>query len=623
MENENESFEGDAFNGTTATNGTTVTASLIVNLVKEDFSKFVVGVAEDPVATLQDLPHIAAAIVVLPILLLLLIRSFVKKSSSDENPEESFVDEAGDAMERSALEAAAPKSTVTEAIWQIGVSNKAIAVSEEASVRAIEFTANGKLPTSSDIVLAVLKAIVTPSDQGGERRPRVAMVLSTRLVSDSTVKKASKELKELLDIRLETQEALEAEMPALLLKRKEELEKAKKDSPAPQAASTEPPEMIAAPNRACFVCKEEIKGKTKQCSACKAIIYCSAECATKDWPQHKIMCPTYKKNMIRLTSENLHNLPFPYYNTKKQLENFNQVTFLVRNEVHNIGVYRRLCQCYQQLSWGEISGEVSAQQETVATAEQKYEMLGLPESMFPLGKPFDKDVDIDAIDSWEAWYEANDLPLSSPVSLVYEVPLTIWFLIKEYAPKRMENGRRKLTVHLLGPEREADLIQLYESLLPLLPKTDLILHLIGPSLSTRLHDQHRRYYFSNADSTIAVTLTTAEYGETHYDSSAFGSDPKYRGASVPDLVIALNAAVFQYQSWLPTVKMLVDKGQRTVFTEPIETTVEILARNLVPIQASLAFATRVNPFRQPVFQWKREVNLPGWSNGFITGMGKF
>ncbi|KAJ3118796.1 hypothetical protein HDU96_008520 [Phlyctochytrium bullatum] len=531
-------------------------------------------------------------------------------------------DDGEDAPEKEALQSEAQKAPITEAVWHVGISSKAIAVSEEVNLRAIELTTGGKSPSAADIVLAVLKAISTPSDQGEPRRPRVAMALSTRMVSDAVIQQAAKELKDLVDIRFETQEALEDELPELLAKRKAEVEQVRKTVPQAPAAPAKAPEMAPTPNRACFVCKEEIKGKTKQCSACKAIIYCSAECATKDWPQHKIMCPTYKKNMIRLTSEKLHDLPFTFYNTKKQLENFNQVAFLVQNEIHNIGVYRRLCQCYQQLAWGEISGELAAQQGTLETAEEKFKLLGLPESMFPLGKPFDASVDIESIDSWETWYKANQLPLSSPVALVFEVPLTIWFLIKEYAPKRIENGI-KLTVHLLGPEREADLVQLYEALLPLLPSTDMVLHLIGPSLSTRLHEEHKKYYFSNGDSTLWVTLNAAEYGAPHYDSSAFGNDPAIRGSATPDLVIALNAAVFQYQSWLPTVKLLVDKGQRTVFTEPIETTVEILARNLAPIQASLAFPTRVNPFRQPVFQWKREVNLPGWSNGFITGMGSF
>ncbi|KAI8841700.1 hypothetical protein BC829DRAFT_420531 [Chytridium lagenaria] len=559
----NETFEGDAATNAT-TNGTYANAHMIMSLVKDDFSKFLVGVAQDPMATLKELPH------VLP-------RPF------PPDPDVDFSVVHGQQDSGCCVSGSNHRCRLANR-----VSNKAVAVSEEVNLRAIEFSANGKAPTSSDIVVAVLKAIVTPSDQGEARRPKVAMVLSTRMISDSVVKKAAAELKELVGIRLETQEALEAELPALLAKRKEEVEKIKKTAPqvdaavpGAAAAPAKAAEMAATPNRACFVCKEEIKGKTKQCSACKAIIYCSAECATKDWPQHKIMCPTYKKNMVRLTTEKLHDLPFPFYNSKKQLENFNQVAFLVQNEVPQCWCVPSSLPVLPAACLGEISGEIAAQQATLTTPEEKFALLGLPESMFPLGKPFKPEVDVEKIDSWEDWYKRMDCRCLLPLR------------------------RRKLTIHLLGPEHR---------------------HRPPPHRTLPLYPSPRRtpqIQLSNGSSTLVVTLNTAEYGAPHHDGSAFGTDPKTRGAPIPDLVIALNAAVFQYQSWLPTVKLLVDKGQRTVFTEPIETTVEILARNLVPIQATLAFPTRVNPFRQPVFQWKREVNLPGWSNGFITGMGDF
>ncbi|KAJ3187565.1 hypothetical protein HK101_009367 [Irineochytrium annulatum] len=602
-------------------NVTQSAAAAAINEFNIDFARFLSGIAgEDPVATLMELPHIAIGVVVMPMLFLYFVYLLTTGSSkaADVSSDEPFVDDAGDAKERQELERAAVALPHTNAIWQIGVSGKAVSVSEEISLRAIEITRSKKLPTADEIITAFLKAIVKPSDNGQPHRPHVAMFLSTRMIPPKTVTDVAARLKEVLGVRIDTQEALEPELPALMVARQAELAKMKTSAPPPTK-----PELQPMPNRACFVCKQEIKGKPRQCSACKAIIYCSPECAQKDWPQHKIMCSTYKNNMIRLADEKLHDLPFTFYNSKKQLENFNQVPFLVQNDVHNIGVYRRLCPCFQQLAWGEISGEIAAQSADLPDAEAKFKLLGLPAEMFPLGKAFDSTVKIDEITTWEAWYKAVGLPLSSPVALVFEVPLTIWYLIKEFAPVRTEKGRRKLTIHLLGPEREADLIQIYEALLPLLPNTDLILHLIGPNLSKRLRPEHTSYSFSNGSSTIHVTLNGAEYGTPHLDGSAFGSDPKTRGAAPPDLVIAMNAAVFQYQSWLPTVKLLVDRGQRTVFTEPIETTIEILAKNLIPIQASLAIKTRVNPFRQPVFQWKREVNLPGWSNGFITGLGNF
>jgi hypothetical protein len=51
--------------------------------------------------------------------------------------------------------------------------------------------------------------------------------------------------------------------------------------------------------RVCAACgatrQQTTQGKLQQCSGCKgagraAVYYCSTECATKDWPVHKIVC---------------------------------------------------------------------------------------------------------------------------------------------------------------------------------------------------------------------------------------------------------------------------------------------------------------------------------------------
>ena len=216
-------------------------------------------------------------------------------------------------------------------------------------------------------------------------------------------------------------------------------------------------------------------------------------------------------------------------------------------------------------------------------------------------------------------------------------------------------GRRQLTIHLLGPEREADLVHIYSYLLPLIPNTDLILHMIGPNVSKRLQPSHQSYFFTNRDqkqsttsadsddnkenmnqdkySTIFISLRSEEYGPAHNDGSVyFGLESSKRGKSPPDLVVIHNAGVFQYPSWFPTLQLLAQKGQPTLLTEPIETGVEVMEKNFVAAvklkredvrMKETGDDVEVNPFRGPIFQWKKEVNLPGWSNAFVTGFGKF
>ncbi|KAJ3046651.1 hypothetical protein HDU99_009721, partial [Rhizoclosmatium hyalinum] len=94
---------------------------------------------------------------------------------------------------------------------------------------------------------------------------------------------------------------------------------------------------------------------------------------------------------------------------------------------------------------------------------------------------------------------------------------------------------------MLGTEREADLIHIFSYILPLLPDTDIIIHMVGPTISKRLREDHQSYSFKAQNSTLTVTLTSAEYSLVHYDASYFGAqNKKTQGATPPDLVIILN-----------------------------------------------------------------------------------
>ncbi|KAJ1554572.1 hypothetical protein HK405_004659, partial [Cladochytrium tenue] len=580
----------DAVNASSSTSFVVGAAAAFVRL-QEDLSAYAAAVAADPIAALSATPpHLVVLLFLAPALALWLYfqlrtpfqaNSIAKLDRPFSDDQTTGEDEAADITKQ------IKDAPVTEAIWQIGVSGKAVAVSEEGTLLAFEFSKSGRIPTVEEVVTTLFKAISKPVE-GRPRRPRVAMVLATSPLTPAAVGQVAAKVAEKLELRIATQDALEPEMTELKERRKTEVAKIKAATPVatPQKPTMQPP-----PRRACFVCKKEIEGKPRQCSSCKAIIYCSPECATKDWPQHKIMCETYKKNVQRLTDENLHDLPFTFYNKKKHLENFNQLPFLVDNGIHNVGVYRRLCQCFVQLQWGELSGELEAQMNLPQhkdDPQKRFALTGLPKELYPLGKPFKEGVDVDKIESWASWYDAVGLPLSSPVAIVFEVPLTLWYMIKNFAPVRVEKGRRQLTIHLVGPEREADLVHILPTLFSFLPNTDIVIHMVGLNLSKRLRDEHKAYTFTNGDSTLHVTLRPEEYTTVHYDGSAFGLDRKTRGASPPDLVVLMNAAVFQYPTYFATIKLLIEKGQRTLFTEPIETSIEIMAKQFQGLGGSLS-----------------------------------
>jgi hypothetical protein len=182
-------------------------------------------------------------------------------------------------------------------------------------------------------------------------------------------------------------------------------------------------------------------------------------------------------------------------------------------------------------------------------------------------------------------------------------------------------------VHLLGAEVEADYMPAFELLVGLLPsKTRLAIHMIGPEISPRLEPSHRGMYFVSPErgTEVLLSLTSSVYTPEHYSGSVMtkesgGSLPFGKGT--PDVVIILNGNLLGHESWVESIKLLVDEGQKTLVTEPMEQGIEAIARNLPALGAQLSIEPTPNPFKQPVYQYKKDTNLPGWSNAFISGFG--
>ena len=176
----------------------------------------------------------------------------------------------------------AKRATVTEDVWEIATSSKATSVSCKGAIRAIEFS--DSIPTPEHVAATTVRAIVDPSYHGAQMaacRPKVAILLATANLEDVG---RTRELLLQYEINLVLQKDCDVE---LLAKWRQ------------QATVVIPPTMAIQPNRGCHVCHRDIAGKASQCSACKAIIYCSAACATKDWPEHKGICGALKIEIDR------------------------------------------------------------------------------------------------------------------------------------------------------------------------------------------------------------------------------------------------------------------------------------------------------------------------------------
>ncbi|KAI9098233.1 hypothetical protein DFS34DRAFT_649820 [Phlyctochytrium arcticum] len=635
----------DAGAGSAGANSTDI--PLVSASFLEEISLFVNHLATDPSRAFRELPHVAAGLVgflVLPSLLWFSYRTLTANSQSNSVTtikgwkSKTFLEEAEEVADN------VKNAPVEKVVFDVGISAHAVAVSQDGLLRAFHVIPKGSV-SAAHISAAVVKAVALPIETDHNvYRPQIVAFLESRQCTPAVLNAAIKRLTQVLgpEVKVAPTEKIADQVKAITEERKSALANASSvnDAAANGAAGVKldangKPAFVPTPDRGCFVCKQEITEKPSQCSACKAIIYCSPECAKKDWPTHKQVCPQFKTYMARIEKENLHDLPFDYYNSKKQLHNYNQVTLLIHSDVHNVGVYRRLCHCYQQTPYGELAGQQiqHLQANNIQDPLERFKLFGLNMHWFPLSNAYPDGLDTRSIDTWEKFYNARSIPMSDPAALVFEVPMTIWHIINKYlldtlpalpAPTSADTPapRRQITIHLLGAEKEADLSATFELLLSLLPKTDISIHMISPAISPRLPPTHSTLGIRNEslDSTLIVTLRQGPYSPEFYTGEAFAATGLPFGAGKPDLVVMLNAGLLANASWGPTMKLLIENRVKTIVTEEMEHSCELILKQLEQIGCNVSLKTTVNPFRQPVYLWKRDTNLPGWSNGFMIGL---
>jgi hypothetical protein len=150
--------------------------------------------------------------------------------------------------------------------------------------------------------------------------------------------------------------------------------------------------------------------------------------------------------------------------------------------------------------------------------------------------------------------------------------------------------------------------------------------MIGNNISSDIPPQQRAMMIRSTgnDSSIFVTISTSIYLPQHLDASAFQVPPEapagHFGTNPPDLIICMNASLVVYPEWGQALAMIAQSGRKLLITERMEQLCNAAEINLPRLNTKLSVPAHPNPFRQPLFDFKKDVNLPGWSNGFIMGI---
>ncbi|KAG5647149.1 hypothetical protein DXG03_001104 [Asterophora parasitica] len=310
-----------------------------------------------------------------------------------------------------------------------------------------------------------------------------------------------------------------------------------------------PPKFDFGVKEVCASCKENVMPPKKilRCSACKAVIYCSMNCAKRDWsypsvpnaPTHKMLCPDNKRHMLRLPDTQAITKSFPW----GRIETDGSFNFDVARG--RFGVLGASGYGY----WSHRGGPIPHQEEgrmAAALGNSPYarQLLSVVQSFDHLdgkdllGKKHLSDKDgwklptalipylnfssaatrpkvvtgfEEPVVDWDSWYRWRKLKKDSPAALLLAFPMSVYQLVVHClevtsSKAGQANKRIPLHIHLVGAEIELNYLPLsfvneviqshhpslrFSELALLLPYHDIKLVFFGNCVSKLLAEAKR------------------------------------------------------------------------------------------------------------------------------------
>ncbi|CAK9213265.1 unnamed protein product [Sphagnum troendelagicum] len=368
-----------------------------------------------------------------------------------------------------------------------------------------------------------------------------------------------------------------------------------------------------------------------RCGSCGALYYCSQKHQKAHWvEEHAEACARMAEQMQRAPI--LNDFPFSFTRQTTYMVDMGLVTacsFLESCGVHGQGLWKSVCDCRFAKSFG-IGVEM--------------EGWHLPSSLCPCKEP-ETPLEYFLTD-WASYYEWRHLPLESPVALLLQWPLSLFYAL---CLLQSQNGvafpfgdNQILRIHYLGPERELSQLPVFGELLALLPGLQIYIDFIGPSVpisregeslkldgyakcldndcqckkkasslgNPRLELQGDKMAVSSSQGQIYLRFWTGLYHDRHSELGA-----------LPHLIFAANAGIAAFPSWRPTIELIETLQVPAFFTDYCEEAAFLASQSVAALmqRSQVSFDVQVNPFRQPLAPSNKELDLPTFSNGFIFG----
>ncbi|KAI7757278.1 hypothetical protein M8C21_019189 [Ambrosia artemisiifolia] len=359
----------------------------------------------------------------------------------------------------------------------------------------------------------------------------------------------------------------------------------------------------------------------RRCDGCGAVFYCSLSHQISHWNVHKDECGRLKRQMGRV--QLLNDFPFTFYQeaTYQVCEKMEtRCSFLDKLGIHRAGIWICECSCGSSVfSLDHLRSDKG---------------WSLSSRLCPCREPLS--ILKKQLCSWSEYYEWRGIPLDSPVALLLHWPLTVYQAIQlAFAKELILETSDELCIHYLGPERELYQVAVFGELHALLPGVQVHIDFVGPAV---LHDRDGEaislcsYAHCMEANCCCKTPKSESSSHTNTGKSSkitlrFHSGyyhERYKELTkefLPDLIIAPNAGIAAYKSWLPTIELIREIEIPAVFSDYCEEACHLAANCITSVTGTPpTIPVQLNSFRQPLAVEDSALLLPCYSNCFLFGI---
>ncbi|KAL3654143.1 hypothetical protein CASFOL_003824 [Castilleja foliolosa] len=281
---------------------------------------------------------------------------------------------------------------------------------------------------------------------------------------------------------------------------------------------------------------------TRHCHRCRAVAYCSLSHQVSHRSVHRRECERLEQQMKR--ADLLNDFPFTF--TLEAIQGA-RCSFLTGHEIHRLGMWMYECCC-----------EVSAMSFDNSRLINDW---NLPSGLCPCKGP-SFPIPEKHLNTWNDYYEWRCIPRNSPAALLLHWPLTVYWAVQLATRESLiPEISNELRIHYLGPEKELLQLAVFGELQALFPGVEVHIDLVGPTIPSRRNGE--RIYLNTyaqcnetncqckdpVENLCPITLQLhAGYYHDRYK--------ELLKDSFPHIIIAPNAGIAAFTSWLPTVEVI-------------------------------------------------------------------